>query len=327
MLPGITPQVFDANQSIQIQTSLDDIGYAVIKIHTINTKEIKHLFRSDMEQIYGQSFEPDINIWNMPYPPSKMPGLIGEYGLSQGNAAWKVRTDPTIQDIFKQLLQTDDIVCSMDAIGYSDDSIRSSKCSKWLHVDQNPHVYGGKFNSIQGIYYAEDTVNKNDIRATTVVVPRSHHDIKEHAYKSSSHFHIVDQDKYWPDAVRLNISAGCMLIYTSKLVHQGWHGSHRLCFMVSYGKKCDRTEHARRTKVMMYLGGHRTNHYSQFAVYHGQKWEHGSDWNMLRPTLRSNMNPDDRDVAESFIDDYETNATDYEDRFDSFIPNDRLMLL
>ena len=149
----------------------------------------------------------------------------------------------------------------MDAVGYSSDYEKQTG-QKWLHVDQNPYISGGQISSFQGIFYAEDSYGD---RAGTVVVPGSHLDKLKHNYKSRGHFQIVDQNAYWRDAVKLEIPAGCLLVYTSWLVHQGWHGPHRLCFMVSYGRKIDRSEDARRAKVMMYLGGHRSTHWSQFA--------------------------------------------------------------
>jgi hypothetical protein len=322
--PSVTPTIYELEQLQDIKQAMDDRGYAVVKIHTIDNDHLKRLFVRDMQQISPQyEAKTETAIWtSIDFPKAKMVGLMGEYGLSHGDAAWHVRTDTTIQVLYRELLGINDLVCSMDAVGFSND-VSPTTYQKWLHVDQNPYIPGGNINSIQGIYYAEDS---HSSRAGTVVVPSSHLDWKQHDYLVPRHFHVVDQDKYWSKAVKLDIPAGCLLVYTSKLVHQGWHAQHRMCFMVAYGDKKNRDEIARQTKLMMYLGGHRSNHWSHVAQYHGEKWEHGSEWNMLKPQL-INVSEDERQEVESFCEDYRTDHREYNTKYDTFIPIDRLQLI
>jgi hypothetical protein len=328
------PTPIDIKGIEAIKYSLAEDGYAVVSVPSIDLNELKTLFARDMSEITGRSVDfPEL--WqpgHVKIPDSSHPGLLGEYGLSQGNAAWYVRTNKDIIDLYKLLLGADRIVCSMDAIGFSQDPDQgpvrgSDQCPAqglhrplWLHVDQNPHAWpGADLNSIQGIFYAEDSFGE---RAGTIVAPCSHKDWLMHQYHSDRHFQIIgQQNKYFSRAVKLEIPAGCLLLFSSKLVHQGMYGPHRLCFMICYGDAKDRSEQIRKRKIVMYLGGHRSSHWSQFGIYHGWKWA-VSHWNILFPrTTRY----DDRQI--NMIEAEMTDPSWYHIDMDQLVPEERLALL
>lgn len=329
-IPGVQPEIHRSSETEAILSSLRTEGYAVVSIASVDNYKLRCQFLDDLTDITGKSSREDqLFTSEVNYPAPKMPGLLGEYGLSQGNAAWNVRCNPEIQQVFADILGIDrgELVCSMDAMGYSSDHERPT-WMRWLHVDQRPGILGGKLDSYQGIYYAEDSFGHSPMQASTIVVPGSHHHWKEHAFVAPHHFQCVDQDKWWSQAVKLHIPAGCLLVYTSKLIHQGWHGPHRLCFMVSYGRKKDREEDIRKTKIMMYLGGHRSTHWSQFAHYHGEKWRYGERWHMLEPKYNmKNIDIVDPDLLSSFLDDRVTDVANYIPDLDAVIPSERLTLL
>lgn len=324
---SMIPTIYNLDATDDIKHSLHEQGYAVVNIPSIDLQHLYKLFANDMSQIIGEDVTMK-QLWNKNcnIPEGGQPGLMGEYGLCQGDAAWYVRTNKDIIALYKHLLKCKQVVCSMDAIGFSqDEAYLHAEHVRWLHIDQNPHAkIGSNILSIQGIFYAEDGAPDC---AGTIVVPGSHKAWLNHDYNgtgSKSHFHMVDQDHFWSDAVKLDIPAGCLLLFSSKLVHQGRYGPRRLCFMTSYGNKQDRSEQARQRKVVMYLGGHRSNHWSQYGVYHGWKWRHGEPWNMLTPRLRKGTELDDH---QDMIDDEVTDPECYEDTMDSYIPIERLELL
>ena len=284
------PIKFNIDQKEDIFCHLQDLGYVVIQ-NMIDSDLIQSLFKEDLREI-NRELPEDITLWNLrpgiDYPSPNMPGLVGEWGLSHGRAAWTVRCNKNIQDVFSYLLNTENLVCSTAAIGFSTDAEPESTLS-WLHVDQNPHIYtplGTDTQSLQGIVYAEDTYDISG--ATTVIVSASHKSWLSHNFKSSNHFEIVNQEIYTPTAHRLKLKAGDLLIYNSKTVHQGWHGPHRLCFMVSYGRKIDRTEIVRKNKILMYLSGYRSTHWSQLSQHHGYKLYNNTDkeFNILQPEIQ-----------------------------------------
>ena len=319
MFPEHICNSFKISDITSIKNSLSTNGYAVVNIDSIDIDHVKKLFAIDMAEITGN----DINfpeLWNKKsaIPNSTFPGLMGEYGLSQGKSAWYIRCNRDIINLYKKLLNADDVVCSMDAIGFSQDNNGYLNGTS-LHTDQNPYGVQKDINSIQGIFYAEDTYGD---RAGTAVVPGSHIDYMKHSY-TTDNYTPVNQAIYSSNAVKLTIKAGCLLLFTSKLVHQGVYGSHRLCFMVCYGDKKDRSEQVKKKKITMYLGGHRSNHWSQYAVNLGWKWEHGESWNMLNSTTISPGYSDQIDMLEDEITDPES----YTDNMDMFIPLDRLSLI
>lgn len=274
MQPDILyPERFTKTDLTGIATHLETHGYVVVR-ELADPHELTRLFRRDLETISPRAI--GIGLWDlMPdvhFPGPAMPGLLGEWGLSQGNACWTVRTNRAIQQIFQSILGVDgdhDLVVSMDAVGFSSDR-EEVRGDTWLHVDYNPLIKSplpDGIDSYQGILYATDVTEGS---ACTVVVPGSHLHYKEHTYDSSTHFQIVNPN-LMSDAVKLMLRAGDLLVFNSKTVHQGWHGPHRLCFMVSYGRKQDRTNQERAKKLLMYMCGQRGNHWSQLGQLHGDK--------------------------------------------------------
>lgn len=314
------PELIDIQDIKAIKQCLTKDGYAVVHVPSIDIDHLKDLFSSDMAEITGEKVDfPELWDSYNKIPHSSMPGLMGEYGLSQGNAAWYVRTNSDIIQLYKHLLEAERVVCSMDAVGFSQDGANLDISDRlWLHVDQNPNCHGAELNSIQGIFYAEDSKCS---RAGTVVVPGSHKHWNKHIYTSGSHFQIIDQ-QYVSGAVKLDIPAGHLLLFSSKLAHQGMYGPHRLCFMICYGDVKDRTEEVRQRKVVMYLGGHRSTHWSQFGKYHGWKWEHGESWNVLAPKT-TKYSEDQINMLEDEI----TDPACYEPEMDGLVPAERLALL
>jgi hypothetical protein len=246
--------------------------------------------------------------------------------MAQGDSAWMVRTNTGIQDVFRNLLGTDELVCSMDAIGFSTD-YEVPTYRKWLHTDQHTELPGGEWTSIQSIFYAEDVPEDSEgIYACTVVVPGSHRYNNDFPGGQSHFCPVSKHSEYYEQAVRLRIKAGQLLVFSSNLVHQGWQGKHRLCYMVSYGKKSDRSEEERGRKVLMYLCGHRSNHWSQYGQLHGLKCLNSNlNWPVIKPTLRAggdllNWGPFEQDLYYAGMDWFEEDMCNY-------IPEERLELL
>lgn len=317
----------------EIRNHLNEYGFAVVKLPSVGIPHLKELFAKDLAEITGKHI-PFPDLWapcQDPGLPDSPNGMMGSYGLSQGDAAWYVRTHRDIIAVFRELLDAQRVICSMDSIGFAqDNSYIGAQNTSWLHVDQNPNIMpGANLYSLQGIFYAEDSYGSEEKRpelrrASTVVVPGSHKYWSNHNYTNQNHYQVVDQDYWGQYAVRLRIQAGSLLIFNSKLVHQGMFGPHRLCFMVSYGDAKDRTEKSKERKVMMYLGGHRSSHWSQFGLYHGYKWRHGEPWNMLVPRLNAGTVLDDH---MDFLEDEKTNPDHYEPELEQYIPSARLALL
>ena len=325
---NVKPVIYESSNIDGIKNSLEPQGFSVISISSVNLDTLKNHYVQDLLEVTGKKLTfPEIWDASVEVPEPEHYGLGGEYGIAQGNAAWYIKTNNEIIDIYQKVLNSENLVCSMDAVGFSQDKEVPSELMDhiWLHVDQNPHIFGADFKSYQSIFYAEDSFGN---RAGTVVVPGSHKDWNNHYYTNKkSHFQIISDPQYVERAIKLEIPAGCLLMFSSHLVHQGYYGPHRLCFMVSYGLKSDRAEEHRKRKIVLYLSGHRSNHWSQFGMYHGRKIRENK-WNVLQPQLRENNHLSNLlEEIQSLKDDPIADINWYEDWYDEFVPAERLKLL
>jgi hypothetical protein len=324
----IRPTVYESDKIDDIKQSLEGQGFAVISVKTVDLAALKQLYAKDVSEVTGNYVGfPELWSPSVDLPEPTHYGLGGEQGIAQGDAAWYIKTNQEIINIYQQVLNNKELVCSMDAVGFSQDNDTPLELRDriWLHVDQNPDVFGAHFKSYQSIFYAEDSFGE---RAGTVVVPASHLDWNNHDYSNQkSHFQIITDPKYFEKAVKLEIPSGCLLMFSSHLVHQGYYGPHRLCFMISYGLKSDRTEVHRKRKVVLYLSGHRSNHWSQFGMHHGHKII-DSQWNMLQPRLeKSGLLSNLVEEVESLKDMPMADCNWYEEWYDNLVPAERLKLL
>ena len=172
MFPLVVPNKFEKDNFSGIKRELKEEGYCVIKnlADSEEVSEIKKLFRQDLEQITPY-FD---NFWQLPLedqPTDNSLGLTGLNGIVQGEACWRVRTNSDIQEIFKAILDTPKLVCSMDSIGFSNDIDSSEPPRNWLHIDHISGIKGSNLDSYQAILYCTDVSGES---ATTVVVPQSH---------------------------------------------------------------------------------------------------------------------------------------------------------
>ena len=299
----IIPNILSVEERKQLlELFIDDLSEINTELNTDNIKTLSDLF----------NLKKDVD-----YPSANFNRLLGEYGLCQGNACWYIRTNKTIQNKFAQALGTKELVCSMDSIGFSSSDCECTRVN-WLHVDQfiNQGPYLSSLTSYQGIYYYSDVVN--DEYATTMVVPGTH---KQDRYTSSE-----GCSKLFNNALKLKVHANSLLIFNSKLVHQGWYGKNRLAFMISYGNINDRTEQVRQRKVMFYINGWRSNHWSQLATRLGFKYNvrledfdrSDSEFVDLNPQFTRELTLDDMKLLGSPI---------YQKKMDELIPPKRLALL
>lgn len=321
MFPDYRPVVFKPTELSKIKEYIDIFGYVVARL-TLDPNSVIKQFLEDTD------YESLEQLWDQATDLYSNYGLSGGNGLSQCDAAWMVRNNNELKAIYKYLLQTEELVVSMDAIGLSGNVNPMTELNiNWLHRDQHTQIEPScKWNSYQSIYYVTSNNFKN--AAATALSSGSHLlDFSVDEQNASNHF--VRIIAHQPDnTVKIIMEPGEVLIYNSKTVHQGLFGTRRLCFMVSYGKKSDRTEQVRRDKVKMYIAGQRTTHWSQLAIPHGYKGE-----SRYLPTLNFNdkINITDMPELTSYIFNEYVDTTSkidwYRPELEQLIPNERLQLL
>ena len=63
-------------------------------------------------------------------------GMAVYKGFGQSDFMWSLRTNATIQSVFKSAYDSDELVTSLDGFSVFVSNLQKSK--PWLHVDQNP---------------------------------------------------------------------------------------------------------------------------------------------------------------------------------------------
>ena len=151
-------------------------------------------------------------------------GIYKFHEVGHQRHAWYIRTRPAIQDIFKFVWNTDELVVGFDGSAYIPKSL-SKKDNCWTHVDQAPNKKG--LLCYQGIVPL--TTNKE----RTLVVYEGSHLIYEDFCKE----HNLDHGKNWQkidpkylekiaDKKRvLHIQAGSLVLWDSRTFHQNQYGA------------------------------------------------------------------------------------------------------
>ena len=133
------PPTFELSNVKDWKAFLDSEGYVVISdiLTEKEKKEAFRLFQKDWKTV-SPNFnfdDPDTyKIENTPMIYGK--GMAVFNGFGQSDFMWYLREQKSIQSIFKQIHNTDQIVTSMD--GFSVYVSGDQKTKSWLHMDQNP---------------------------------------------------------------------------------------------------------------------------------------------------------------------------------------------
>jgi ectoine hydroxylase-related dioxygenase (phytanoyl-CoA dioxygenase family) len=200
------------------QQELTEQGYCVIKV--LSEKEVE----------YGKSlFQNWWNSNNIGKRPLSSHGVIKHYNVGHTAFAWWCRTRPSIQKIFKQIWQTEDLIVSYDGACYYPSGLKR-KTVNWLHVDQEPN--DSSFKCVQGfVCFTENQ------KSTLMVVPKSH---LEH--KSYMKTHNLTHNKAWQKvdvplerAIHVKVKPGDLVLWDSRVFHQNSYSpEERLVQYVCY---------------------------------------------------------------------------------------------
>ena len=164
--------------------------------------------------------------------------------------AWYIRTRPQVQDIFKALWNTDELVVSFDGCCYiSKNSIRRDNC--WTHTDQAP--------SADGLRCYQGFVALTENKERTLIVYEGTHKIHKQYFenkgiKSSKNWQLIDRKDLpaMKDKRRImHIPAGALVLWDSRVFHQNQYGKpnseERLIQYVCYLPK----NHEKNTTTMI----------------------------------------------------------------------------
>lgn len=202
---------------MDIQKELDAKGYCVVP-DVLTPDEVAYTY--DLFKNW-QTTIPDHNQIHSAMNPH---GIYKHHEAGHARHAWFVRTRPAVQDVFRTLWGTDDLIVSYDGGCYIPANCRKQdKC--WTHTDQAPNVKGRQ------CYQGFVALTSNTER--TFVCYEGTHAIHERYFQEKE----ISHSKNWQlippgdlEAVAasakrvLRVPAGAMVLWDSRTFHQNQYG-------------------------------------------------------------------------------------------------------
>ncbi|KAL4878102.1 hypothetical protein BJY04DRAFT_230001 [Aspergillus karnatakaensis] len=94
--------------------------------------------------------ETNESTWTADHLPVSFKGrMYHAYGATQEKMAWEARTEPGVIEIFEQLWETKELICSFDGMNISLPRRKDVNWSPWPHCDQDPNRKG--MQAVQGL--------------------------------------------------------------------------------------------------------------------------------------------------------------------------------
>jgi len=178
-------------------------------------------------------------------------GTASQRGMPHGWFAWAARLHPRVREVFQKIygVSQDDLAVGLDVSFFSANEAEPASSNKeWLHVDQN-HRTGMTWECAQGVLYIWPSLG--DASSCTVAWPGSHHleysqmmndtaaaERGRNPGGQSVHVNLLHNPSLREELIeratvqglakRLPCPAGSLLLWDSRVIHQGWAGGPRL---------------------------------------------------------------------------------------------------
>jgi hypothetical protein len=196
---------------------LDERGYTLV-FDVLSEVEISNALR--MFRDWEESL-PDKEEWLAVNPH----GIYKFHEAGHQEHAWYIRTLPNVQDSFKKIWNTDELVVSFDGCCHMPKEFsRKDRC--WMHSDQGPRKIGRQ--CVQGMVAL--TSNKE----RTIVVYEGTHKLHEQYCKDRGlsqeevgDWVVIDDEMramVYDRRRTLNIPAGTLVLWDSRLFHENQFG-------------------------------------------------------------------------------------------------------
>lgn len=272
-----------------IFTNAECIGYEKLFMDTLlNSIDVTHSKNPTIEDMCNS-----VKNRKLPFPKNSIPGLPNKGFMSQFNHphsefAWKIRSNEKLRYIYSVLngCLPEDMCVSTDVNFYCPDVGPSKRQSNWVHADQNTYHKTGSENSYQAIVNITDGTHEDT--SGTVLLPKSHVEFYDrlmqelpNEYKTNhTHFAKISslsaQSSFFNEIYqawnansrRIPLKAGSVLIFNSKLLHQGYSNGRRLSQTVCWEKKSLRTDEALHNKILAVVLGIPTTHWASLGQHH-----------------------------------------------------------
>jgi ectoine hydroxylase-related dioxygenase (phytanoyl-CoA dioxygenase family) len=240
------------------EKELETNGYCIIE-NILNKEEI------ELSLEYFNNFLNSYNQIKENHNVIHPHGVLKFFEIGHQRHAWYIRTRKTVQDIFKNLWKTDDLVVSFDGSCWLDKNI-AKKDNIWTHSDQAPDKKDLK--CYQG--FVSLTENKE---RTFVVYEKSHklHEIyvKEKELKGSKDWFLIEKEyleKIKDTKKILHVKAGSLVIWDSRTFHQNQYGKsdseERIVQYISFLPKKNRSEKMKEKRIKYFNERRTTSHWA-----------------------------------------------------------------
>jgi ectoine hydroxylase-related dioxygenase (phytanoyl-CoA dioxygenase family) len=251
------------------QVELDELaekGYCVIE-NILTTEEVEKSIKYFREWF---SSHPQIAAVHNKISPH---GIIKFHEVGHQKHAWYIRTRENVQNVFKEIWKTDEVVVSFDGCCYIPADCKK-KDNTWTHTDQAPTKKGLK--CIQGFVALTDNIDR-----TLVVYEGSHklHEeyAKEYNLTSTKDWLLIEHnylDKISDKKKILNIKAGSLVLWDSRTFHQNQYGTNneeRIVQYVSYLPRCNLTTKMLEKRQKYFTDKRTTSHWAYPVKVNGQQ--------------------------------------------------------
>ena len=198
-------------------------------------------------------------------------GIYKYHGAGHTRCAWRIRTEPNVQDVFKHIWDTGEIVVSFDGSCYISKEDMNSYDKVWTHTDQGPkdpdqRCYQGivaltdnKERTLR-LYKGSHRLHQGYFRPREAVGTTNWHRI------DASYLALIEDTK-----LSLHIPAGSMVVWDSRVFHQNQLGKpgseERMVQYVCYlPKNHPQNNDKMRQKRLKYLKEQRTTSHWPYPI-------------------------------------------------------------
>jgi hypothetical protein len=271
---------------------LGEKGYCVIE-NVLSEEEVEKSIKYFREWF---SSHPQIAAVHNKISPH---GIIKYHEVGHQKHAWYIRTRENVQNVFKEIWKTDEIVVSFDGCCYLPTDCKK-KDNIWTHTDQAPIKKGLK--CIQGFVALTDNIDR-----TLVVYEGSHklHEeyAKEYNLTSTKDWLLIEHnylDKISDKKKILNIKAGSLVLWDSRTFHQNQYGTNneeRIVQYVSYLPRCNLTKKMLEKRQKYFADKRTTSHWAYPVKVNGQQPQNYGDSKLII-NYNELVKPDLEDLTE-----------------------------
>ena len=278
----------------RVRQLLDEFGFVIVtgvfspadisnaeKLFADDLRSIIDLPQEKLEKSLVASIAADpLQRWPLREAPLGRiePSFASDFGLPQGKFAWFVRQHQNVRRVFSHIFQSDELCVGLDNPFFSNNTVPPEaelsrlSCQYSPHCDQSSHVEpSGSWPSFQGLLYLWGSDERS---STTVVWPGSHRSVFPDIMRERKYYsHFCNLPMKWmPDfakyAGRVSVPAGAMLVWNSRLIHQGWTVGKRLAMPVCFEPVERRTAEVLASKLQLIQEGMGSTHWASLGIPH-----------------------------------------------------------